>query len=613
MIILPPEQDINRLGKRALREVFEPLRWVVNDTQEDYGIDSNVQVFDDRSPNGAWFHVQLKSSTSPDYLADGKSISLSLDVDHARHYAIELRNPIFIILVDVVAGRVFWYCPQIDTKLIEHLQSHTDARTVTLRIPTANLLPDSIVSLLEALERAYFILASRELMASDSLRFAESLKHFPDQERFSRDFQEKSDALKLMRARDFFNNGQYEEARVRASLIKEDPDSTVEVKFWAQMQIHGTDFATILQSGRTQSELPNEYFAHAISLQALTRSGPSYLKFYALIVRKAAELWLLAYENSSLYMLQKAHVQGGGNPIVLFDTYARRASLSKAIVAKYNQGVRLARYAANYRDRWMLGRALAELVNATAYYRTTLHFENSTEAEASFSRSSLQISKLAVLIGQETGDETSVALAILSILNAERGKDTPAYKWAEDVLLTIRDEAVREEVREGIERQVRRWNGEPVEGDYVGDTVWQIFQNMAAGIGLDISDESSPFVRALRIAARDDSPERVLVNCEHIAVSFGAIGPLARQVASLFNVKTAASKVVHCMLHNYHVEGKELDAAYLEFKSKHCDRCKDKTARPVGWKYSGRPTEREVEFRVGLIGTPFDMRLADKD
>ena len=61
MISKPKEHETNRSGKRLLREALEPLGWVVNDVQEDYGIDSNVQVFDGRSPTGAWFHVQLKS------------------------------------------------------------------------------------------------------------------------------------------------------------------------------------------------------------------------------------------------------------------------------------------------------------------------------------------------------------------------------------------------------------------------------------------------------------------------------------------------------------------------------------------------------------------------
>ena len=70
MITKPEEHDINRAGQASLREVLELLGWVVNEVQEDYGIDCYVQVFDGKSPTGAWFHVQLKSSASSKYSAD---------------------------------------------------------------------------------------------------------------------------------------------------------------------------------------------------------------------------------------------------------------------------------------------------------------------------------------------------------------------------------------------------------------------------------------------------------------------------------------------------------------------------------------------------------------
>ena len=66
---------------------------------------------------------------------------------------------------------------------------------------------------------------------------------------------------------------------------------------------------------------------------------------------------------------------------------------------------------------------------------------------------------------------------------------------------------------------------EPVEGDYQWDTTWQVIQKMAGAIGADVSNENDPLVRSLRIAVKDDSAERVLVNCEHILASQGCKDP----------------------------------------------------------------------------------------
>ena len=109
-----------------------------------------------------------------------------------------------------------------------------------------------------------------------------------------------------------------------------------------------------------------------------------------------------------------------------------------------------------------------------------------------------------------------------------------------------------------LERAKKRWAGEMVEGDYHGDTIWQIIQNMASELGVDLSDENDPIVRGLRIAAKDNTSTRVLATCEHILDSLGATGPSALRIWRLFNISTAGSKVIHCILHNYHVEGKDL-------------------------------------------------------
>jgi hypothetical protein len=49
----------------------------------------------------------------------------------------------------------------------------------------------------------------------------------------------------------------------------------------------------------------------------------------------------------------------------------------------------------------------------------------------------------------------------------------------------------------------------------------------------------------------------------------------------------AASKVLHCALHDYHLEAKDLDSALTEFKSKYCDSCPDRAPRPADWKFTG--------------------------
>jgi hypothetical protein len=56
------QQVIDREGKRLFEQVAGALGWIVNEIEDDFGIDYDVQVFADGSPDGLWFKVQLKSS-----------------------------------------------------------------------------------------------------------------------------------------------------------------------------------------------------------------------------------------------------------------------------------------------------------------------------------------------------------------------------------------------------------------------------------------------------------------------------------------------------------------------------------------------------------------------
>lgn len=616
MITRPEEHDIDRAGKRLLRAVLEKLGWILNDVEEDYGIDSNVQVFDGTHPTGAWFHVQLKSSRHSEYSTDRAFVSQELSIDHARHYALDMRQPILLVHADVAGERVYWHFPQLDKNLAAAL-CNTAAKSITIRIPTSQELPRSASDVLLGLDRVYLTLANLELASASTRSFAESLLHLPDQKKLARAFQEKNDVLKLKRVREFYQQQQFAEARSRAEVIIADPDSIVDVKFWAQVQLQAIDYQETVHAGRPQNELPKLVLKHAKALQKLARSGPNYLKFHALIARHAAELEIMAHESFSLFMALRQHLEAGSNPMMILGLYARRSALRKQIITKYNRCVRLARYAASYRDRWALGRALTNVVKALSAFMVVLRAEGLREYDTAFANSALQICKLAAWISSETGDTEGIVLAIIGALLTVHCEDSDAYRWAKETAQSIVDKAARSDALQVIERAAKRWKGEKLPGDYHGDTIWQIAQNIATGMGFDLTDEKSPLVRELRIAARDNSPERVLVHCEHLLAAQGAIGPTARKIRRLFAIDTAGSKVIHCTLHDYHVEDKDLDTAYGELRRLHCDSCPDAKPRSSDWHYdeNARQLERAkyAEFVARFMGKPFGLRYTNQD
>jgi hypothetical protein len=610
------QHEIDRTGRRLLREAVEPLGWIVNEVQQDYGIDANVQVFANRSPTGAWFHIQLKSSRSTAYSANGSFISQELTTAHAKHYALEMHEPIFLIHADVNKKIVYWHAPQLDRSLAEVL-GKTGAKYVAMRIPTAQRVPQTAADLLVALDRIYLVLANRQLIAAPNQEFAESIRHFANQEELYKAFQQKRDTIKLQKIADLFRERNLKDALPQAQTILMDPDSSIEVKFWARQQLEGIEFVSAAQGGKSGHDLAEITLNHAIAMQDLVEDAPRHMKFYALIVRKAAELLVQVQEDSDASMVLRQHDEGGASILMALALLAKKSAITNRIAMKYRQCLRLARLAKTYPDRWMLGRALTRIVQAIGRYIITLESEGNFEAAQAFAQSALQICKVSAWISIETGDGRGVGQAILSALMTTRSIDSDAFRWATEIASHLSDPEVKAEALIAIDRIVRRWSGEAQAGDLRADPVWQIFQNMASALGIDIRDEADPFVRALRIAAKDNSPERVLSQCEHIVESQGATGPIARQIQMLFNTSMASSKVIHCALHNYHVEGRELDAAYSEFKKSYCESCADSSPRPPGWCYTDREKSilqaKHRDFVEALVGTPYGLRYTEKD
>jgi hypothetical protein len=496
---------------------------------------------------------------------------------------------------------------------MQRLDGASQQDTITVRVPTKQHLPGTEPQFLTALRRSYIVLANRQLTRSSTADFAESLRYSGDPSRLLASIQDKGDVLRLQKITDLFHGGNLPEARQRTEVLLLDPDASVQTKFWASITMHRIDFLELAKSGKPQELLSICHLSHANSLMRITANGPKPFKFYSIVAKRGAELELLVEENFRLVLLQKAHSRRGGNPMLTLNIYIRRAWLARAINKKYNQGVRLAQFAAKSDDPWLLGRALTCVTDAIAVYLGILRIEGQSETASAYAKNSLQICKLAAWISAQTGDEGGIGMAVLSAVITVNSESTETYRWAKQTAESIADQKIRESTLERVDHATLRWRGERVEGDIEGDTVWQALQNMATERGIDISDENSPLVKALRIGVRDDNVDRVLRECEQLVISYGAIGPNALLINELFNMRTACSKVVNCKLYNFHVEGRDLDSAYAEFKRAHCSTCSDQRQRPEGWTFDDVLTPEDSEYLVTLFGTPFDTRIVDVD
>ncbi|WP_375756325.1 DUF4365 domain-containing protein [Corallococcus exercitus] len=90
------------------RRAFEnatPAEWVVRSQESDYGIDLQVQIFEDNKATNLFFFVQLKGSDSLD--VDGEVAGYRFKTERLRHY-LDLTIPVMLVAYDAKSRRLFY-------------------------------------------------------------------------------------------------------------------------------------------------------------------------------------------------------------------------------------------------------------------------------------------------------------------------------------------------------------------------------------------------------------------------------------------------------------------------------------------------------------------------
>ena len=65
----PLQHVLDSQGETLLKSVLEPLAWAVNKVEHDYGIDFDVEIFNNNESTGVFFKLQLKSSQNTKFSA----------------------------------------------------------------------------------------------------------------------------------------------------------------------------------------------------------------------------------------------------------------------------------------------------------------------------------------------------------------------------------------------------------------------------------------------------------------------------------------------------------------------------------------------------------------
>lgn len=483
----PPQHVIDDLGVSQVRGIFEPLGWTVDLVDHDYGVDLVVEVFRESKTTGATFKIQLKSSRSTAYSADGSFVSQELGLPQARYLAQELRSPVLLMHADVSIGRTFWYAPQLDRDLVPRLSTGSDLGSLTVRIPTAAEIPSGLKEMLRILSQVETVLASRVIAGAAVPEFAEAIRRGGDRVEVIREFQAKAVVLQLDEANRLLRAGDHDGASRYVESVKGDPNAAVEAKFTAVL-IQDTIEQRALYEREGGDEAQHvAALDRAKELQDLARKGPTHLKLYALIVRKAAELELLVYKDWSLFMNVRALQRYEWDLVAAFQLASMRAAVWRAIAAKYRQCVRLLNYAAGSKSRWALASAVCRVTYPLMTLIIRFQYEQWPAAAQRLRKAAFEITKLAATFAAEVGDQQGLGMAASTAAMLATEDSSEENQWALGTAQSLSDLEDREGALELIEKASRRRRGEHLPGTKSA-TPRQIFENMASARGIDLAD-----------------------------------------------------------------------------------------------------------------------------
>jgi hypothetical protein len=515
-----PEQHVTAdKGVTQVRTGFESFGWTVEPIVKDYGADLNVEVFASGETTGVTFKVQVRSSESTSYSQDGTYVSEQVSKPNAKYWTAELRTPVVLVHADTKSQQSFWTLPQLDKSILRFLEE-SDKDTISVHIPTANRLSDTADQLMESLAQAETVLAARCMTGTTVPAFLQAIEGRIDTEQVFSALKNKTDALGVARAEALIASGPLDQVIADMARAISDTNATAENRFWAVLVLERAEVIKALKEGR-MADHPQIQMSVCVRLKEVSRHGPHHLKFYSLIAKLAAQLYVLTSRESMLYLNDKINRASQGDRFWESVLRIERARLTRAIVRKFEQCLRVIGYSLNSDSLGALPHAMMRVIMGITPFVHRLKDEDQAAADA-WVKSTFAISRLVAEVALLTGDEDTAGWAAGHAAVVVLGGTTEISMWAEGVIQKIKDRSKQvyfaENLREALEIPSK------VHQELAIAEEQEIYRRMAEAQGINLMDPNDPVGRIVNIGMADFDPTRVLRNCQHLFVTIGSTG-----------------------------------------------------------------------------------------
>jgi len=589
-----------------------PRHWVVRSQNKDYGIDREVEIFKQKSMDitaqttGQVFKVQIKGTEKAKISQKDGIIKFPLEVEKVNYLCRELNVPTFFIVADIVCKKTWWYAIQVDEDLKHRLDlaNQKSQRSITLKIPYQNILPDTLTLLVKTLDDIALSKACDvfvELPESnfykiplDSEQILELEKKFTDKIFIAK-------VTKLWEAKD------YSKIEEIAKETLSDKRASTSTKVSAVLCLEHTIEFRLKDNPNLDNQLDRICVETSATIRKITKKENRSWRLFGLVTWRAALLRLASKRDFSLYMNRKIHVgEEAFDPLdhicSLTLDIARRKAINRFFKI-YNQCLRLINILLNVKEYWIIPYAVLRIVQSIPAVFIHLWGENLFETATNLRNNVLALIEKAVALSYSLNRWDDIGQLVISAFttNSTTSKDQYdiTYDWARSKLMSIPDNSIRtmwldtlKEISQSFRQDKKNAELEipdvPVEEEY------QMYIQMAEALGINVYDTKDDIAKIIRIGLEDLNPERVLKQCKYIYVYIGHYGVPAQ----MLRLYTAGSKYLRCLKKEVCVSGLSLDKIYQVLFEKYCSSCENRKPRPDVWKWTRSWHNKEAQKEI---------------
>ena len=599
----------NKQIDREAGRIFAPIipnNYAVRsqEDQEDFGIDYELELTDDNDqPTGFVFKVQQKGTVKATLIKNDTLVSFSEFTVAKVKYYLKFPMPVVLVVVDVPSRRAWWTMLQGNTDVLDAYDEAVKGgkTTMTVHLPTANALPATFDKMVAAVAEAQKWVTLESLKTAPPPDLLKAAVRDADLDASVESFTRNKDLFHSEQIERWLKEGKYDDGFKRSEAILNSPSETLTMRFAAGMNLMRIEPVRTIRDHDPNRDAKIIALRCSVTTQLFQLAKekgvePRRLRLFSVFLLRAARLHKLVQKHFGLSLSLTAQSQTG-NLVAHAVTQNARIPVTAAIVSEARHMEKHLLWFLKKKQFNFFAPAWIRLVGDMLPFLTMLKTEGETEISSQLSEWLQRTGEIAIDISTKTKNWHEVAACASQSVSLAPDLHDPAslnatVEKARTIINGIEDESIRNHALEGLGK-VHEQLRTVVRSD---EDYADMYRNMAAAAGIDLSDETDRDANIINIGIKDLNPERALKPCRHLLVELGAV----EIPGQLLGLPTAGTKTLTCTRFGFSVGALSLDDAYAQLHARHCATCEHAAPHPAKWKWS--PEWQEHQERLHRKG-----------